>query len=132
MAAPKEEEGGNLANQTAARQPEGRIETLVKVEKDCREAAPKEEQVGKTCESNERERTSQITRIQNAGPCLDKPSGAAFSNPFTSELARDAENSSLTRSASGHASSPGTSYSLPVTAPEVPLLDAGCWSLDAL
>jgi len=38
-----------------------------------------------------------------AGPCLDKPSGAAFSNPFTSELARDAENSSLTRSASGHA-----------------------------
>ena len=38
-----------------------------------------------------------------AGPCLDKPNGAAFSNPFTSELARDAENSSLTRSASGHA-----------------------------
>ncbi len=27
-AAPKEEQGGNLANQTAARQPEGRIEAL--------------------------------------------------------------------------------------------------------
>ena len=38
-----------------------------------------------------------------AGPCLDKPSGAAFSNPFTSELARDSENTSLTRSASGPA-----------------------------
>ncbi len=32
---------------------------LGKVEKDCREAAPKEEQVGKTCESNERERANQ-------------------------------------------------------------------------
>jgi len=52
--------------------PEGRIETLGKVEKDCREAAPKEEQVGKTCESNERERTSQMKA--EAGQCLDKPS----------------------------------------------------------
>ena len=34
-----------------------------------------------------------------AGPCLDKPSGAAFSNPFTSTLARDYENKSLHRSA---------------------------------
>jgi len=34
-----------------------------------------------------------------AGPCLDKPSGAAFSNPFTSTLARDYENTSLHRSA---------------------------------
>ena len=31
---------------------------------------------------------------------LGKPSGAAFSNPFTSELARDCENASPTRSAS--------------------------------
>ena len=38
-----------------------------------------------------------------AGPCLVKPSGAAFSNPSPSELARDSENSSLTRSASGPA-----------------------------
>ena len=41
------------------RQPEGRIENLGKVEKDFRQAAPKEKQVGKTCASNERERTSQ-------------------------------------------------------------------------
>ena len=34
-----------------------------------------------------------------AGPCLDKPIGAAFSNPFTSTLARDYENTSLHRSA---------------------------------
>jgi glycosyltransferase involved in cell wall biosynthesis len=39
-----------------------------------------------------------------AGPCLDKPSGAAFSNPSTSELARDSENTSLNRSAIGPAS----------------------------
>jgi len=82
--------------------PEGRIETLGKVEKDCREAAPKEEQVGKTCESNERERTSQM-KIE-AGPCLDKPSGGAFSNPSASQLARDTENTSLTRCAGDPAS----------------------------
>jgi len=34
---------------------------------------------------------------------LDKPSCAAFSNPSTSELARDIENTSLTRSACGPA-----------------------------
>jgi peptidoglycan/LPS O-acetylase OafA/YrhL len=44
---------------------------------------------------------------EGAGPCLDKPSGAAFSNPSTSQLAWDCENTSPTRSASG----PG----LPVT-----------------
>jgi hypothetical protein len=27
----------------------------------------------------------------SAGLCLDKPSGAAYSNPFTSELARDSK-----------------------------------------
>ena len=59
-----------------------------------------------------------------AGPCLVKPSGPAFSNPSPSELARDSENSSLTRSASGPAS-PATSHSLLATAPEAPLLDAG-------
>ena len=32
---------------------------LGKVEIDCRKAAPKEEQVGRSCESTERERTSQ-------------------------------------------------------------------------
>jgi peptidoglycan/LPS O-acetylase OafA/YrhL len=46
---------------------------------------------------------------------LDKPSGAAFSNPYTrSELARDCENTSPTRSASGPVL-PATRYSLLVT-----------------
>jgi phenylacetate-coenzyme A ligase PaaK-like adenylate-forming protein len=81
-----------------------------------------------------------ITLIDNdkdkeAGPCLDKPSGAAFSNPSTSELARDSENTSLIRSAdgpagarvapddrrskieAGEANLPATSYPLPATAP---------------
>jgi hypothetical protein len=39
-----------------------------------------------------------------ARPCLDKPSGAVFSNPSASELARDSENTSLTRCAGDHAS----------------------------
>jgi peptidoglycan/LPS O-acetylase OafA/YrhL len=51
---------------------------------------------------------------EGAGPCLDKPSGAAFSNPSTSQLARDCENTSPTRSASGPAL-PVTRYSLLVT-----------------
>jgi len=50
-----------------------------------------------------------------AGPCLDKPSGAAFSNPSPSELTQDSENTSLIRSADGPASLPATSYSPPVT-----------------
>jgi len=54
-----------------------------------------------------------------AGPCLDKPSGAAFSNPSKSELARDSGNTSPTRSASGPAPL-ATSCPPPVTAPEVP------------
>ncbi len=50
----------------------------------------------------ERVKLLRLTRIEKgAGPCLDKPSGAAFSNPFTSELARDCENSSHNRSAIG-------------------------------
>ena len=60
---------------------------------------------------------------EEAGPCLDKPSGAAFSNPFTSELARDSENTSLIRSADNPASLPATSHSLPVTAPKVRVLN---------
>ncbi len=39
----------------------------------------------------------------DAGHSLGKPSGALFSNPFTSELARDSENISPTRSAIGPA-----------------------------
>jgi len=39
----------------------------------------------------------------NAGLCWDKPSGAAFSNSLTSELARDYEITSPTRSPNGPA-----------------------------
>ena len=59
------------------------------------------------------ERTTKDTKLHEggkAGPCLEKPSGDAFSNPFTSELARNSENTSLTRSASSPASLPATSY----------------------
>jgi glycosyltransferase involved in cell wall biosynthesis len=59
-----------------------------------------------------------------AGPCLDKPSGAVFSNPSTSELARDSENTSLIRSADDPASSPATSHSQHATAPEALSLDS--------
>jgi hypothetical protein len=70
---------------------------------------PKGEGAGAT-ESKDTERTE-----EGAGPCLDKPSGAAFSNPSTrSELARDCENTSPTRSASGPVL-PATRYSLLVT-----------------
>jgi glycosyltransferase involved in cell wall biosynthesis len=56
-----------------------------------------------------------ITLIDNdkdkeAGQRLASQAGAAFSNPFTSELARDSENTSLTRSACAPASLPATSY----------------------
>jgi len=40
---------------------------------------------------------------KEAAACLGKPSGAAFSNPFTSELARDSENTSLISSTDGPA-----------------------------
>lgn len=43
------------------------------------------------------------TDKNQAGRCLGKPGGAAFSNPFTSELARDSENTPPSRSASGPA-----------------------------
>lgn|GEM_PF-104644 len=72
---------------------------------------------------DEWERTSQFTPIgtdkdRGAGPCLDKPSGAAFSNPFTSELVRDCENTSLVRFADTPTSLPATSHPLLATAPE--------------
>ncbi|MFM8983147.1 MAG: hypothetical protein ACKOLA_09635, partial [Spartobacteria bacterium] len=44
--------------------------------------------------------------------------GTAFSNPSTSELARDSENTSLIRSADTPASLPATSHPLPATAPK--------------
>jgi glycosyltransferase involved in cell wall biosynthesis len=51
--------------------------------------------------------------------------GAAFSNPSTSELSRDCENISRTRSASAPASSPATTYAPPATAAK-PIL-FGCY-----
>ena len=44
---------------TAEGSPKGESRPLGKVEIDCRKAAPKEERVGRPCESTERERTSQ-------------------------------------------------------------------------
>jgi glycosyltransferase involved in cell wall biosynthesis len=69
------------------------------------------------------------------GPCLDKPSGALFSNPFTSELARGSENISPTRSASGPANSEDlklNSYKLKTPPPEAgAALDSEPSSLDS-
>ena len=48
-----------------------------------------------TEDTEDTESTEEAARL-----CLDKPSGAALSNSSTSELARDVENASLTRSAS--------------------------------
>ena len=72
--------GWAAARETAVRQPEGR---------------------------DERERTSQITRVEaeQVGLRLASQANAEFSNPFTSELAQDSENTSPTRSANGPASS---------------------------
>ena len=50
---------GGLKEEQPEVGPKGAASGAMQV-KDCREAAPKEEQVGKTCESNERERTSQM------------------------------------------------------------------------
>ena len=62
---------------------------------------------------DERERASQ--RSKEAGLRPGSQAGAAFSNPFPSEFARDSENTSLTSSAS-----------IPASA-----LDSGHWSLDS-
>ena len=62
---------------------------------------------------------------EEAGQRLAGQAGAAFSNPSTSELARDSENLSLTHFASGPAFSPATSYPLPATAPEAQVFVLG-------
>lgn len=62
--------------------------------------------------------THQIPRNEEAGLRPDARAGAAFSNPSTSELARDFESTSLTRDASGPASTPATSNPPLATAPE--------------
>ena len=92
---------GQVRGRATGGWPAGRIETLGQVEKDCRKAAPKEERVGKTCESNERlparraiqlgeERTSQIGRQESrssfAARMLDllckRHSQASLRTPF--------------------------------------------------
>jgi hypothetical protein len=62
---------------------------------------------------------------EESGQRLASQAGAAFSNPSTNELARDSKNTSLTRSASGPAFSPATSYPLPATAPEAQVFVLG-------
>jgi glycosyltransferase involved in cell wall biosynthesis len=72
--------------------------------------------------------TTQITNIhesKKAAACLDNPSGAAFSNPFASEPARDSENTLLISSADNPSSLPETIHPQPDTAPEAQALDSG-------
>jgi glycosyltransferase involved in cell wall biosynthesis len=58
------------------------------------------------------------TKSRNWSDAQGTCAGAAFSNPFISELARDSENTALIPSADGSAFLPATSNSLPATAPE--------------
>ena len=97
---------------------ESTIEHGGRCEKEQPKVGPKGEGVG-TTESMDTE-----DQEEEAGSGLDKPSGAAFSNPSTSKLAQDSDNTSHTRSASGP-SSPATSYSLPATAPEAQVFVLG-------
>jgi glycosyltransferase involved in cell wall biosynthesis len=60
------------------------------------------------------------TKSGNQSDAQGTCAGAAFSNPFTSELERDSENTSLIPSADGSAFLPATRHSLPATAPEAP------------
>ena len=82
--------------------------------------------VGTTKDTNIHENIQpRITRMgtddtEAQGGAWASQAGAAFSNPSTSQLARDCENTSPARSASGPSSSPATSHSLLATAPEVP------------
>ena len=70
----------------------------------------------RTCLTTESTESTEGAQGNAQGTCA----GAAFSNPFTSELARDSENTSLTRFASAPASPPATSHSLLATVPEAP------------
>jgi peptidoglycan/LPS O-acetylase OafA/YrhL len=87
------------------------IERGGRCEKEQPKVGPKGEGVG-TSESKDTECTE-----FKAGARLGKPSGAAFSNPSTSELARDCANTVPTRSASVSASLQTTSNPLPATSP---------------
>ena len=73
--------------------------------------------------------TTEDTESTEGAQCVARGTcdGAAFSNPSTSELARDSETTLLIRSADATASSPATSYSPPATpaSPEVVFLAFG-------
>ena len=105
---------------------------------------PKRRETGKIIDSKIIETTEDMEVA--AGLRLASQASAEFSNPFTIKLAQDSENTSPTRSANDPASSaeqprtdirgqnsssPATSYPPLVTAPEVPLLDAGPSTLDS-
>ena len=81
-------------------------------EKEQPQVGPKGEGVGTT--------ESKSTEVE-AGPCLDKLSCASEPGLLPSKLADSPLSESLTRSASGSASSPATSHSLLATAPVSPL-----------
>lgn len=65
-----------------------------------------------------------------AGPCCDKPSCASEPDSLTIKLADSPVSESLTRSASGPASTPVTSHTPPVTAPQALSLDSRPSTLD--
>ena len=82
---------GGLKEEQPEVGPKGAASGAMQV-KDCREAAPKEEQGGKPCESNERERTSQITPIntdkgEKQGGAQGTCASASEPDSLTSELA---------------------------------------------
>lgn len=97
------EEGDFCLRMLAAEAPEENAETL-KSEK-------RKAEILKTDLTTEDTESTEVL----TGPCLDNPSGDAFSNPSTSELALDSENTSLNCSAIGPASLPATSHSPLVT-----------------
>jgi glycosyltransferase involved in cell wall biosynthesis len=94
------EEGDFCIRMLAAEAPEENAETL--------KSKKRKAEILKTDLTTEDTESTEVL----TGPCLDNPSGDAFSNPSTSELALDSENTSLNCSASIPASSsPATSHS---------------------
>ena len=113
--------GWAVARETAAGSPQGET-PRDGANQHCRKAARRVRRV----------ETSESNKDKEAGTRLAGQAGAAFSNPFTSELARDCENTSRSRSASGPASLPATSHLLPATAPKALALDSRPSPLDPL
>jgi glycosyltransferase involved in cell wall biosynthesis len=72
------------------------------------------------------------TTVEESGLRAAGQADASESESLPSQLADSPVSESPTRSASGPASSPATSYSLPATAPKALALDAGRSSLDSV